>query len=272
MSFNIFRKESSNENLSESQMDYLKSKMVNPIADPVNIKLLSHLTRKQREKFSLYSKTVTLYFGEEVAELINIEETSAMRSMPKGYTPEKLIGLNIGCGGRTISPFLLPVDIMRENTFGQSQGEHGALTNSAFLALSDDLPFKSETVDYIVALHMLEHIEDPVSTINHWLDTLKPGGGIGLVLPDWRYTWDSRNDRAPFSHKWNPTPSLMRQLYEKHWSGKSYLETCDTYDFAMSFDVVLRKHGEFKPFCGPDPEKILSGYERHQQGIFLHGD
>ncbi|WP_189521357.1 methyltransferase domain-containing protein [Mesorhizobium sp. M1B.F.Ca.ET.045.04.1.1] len=258
--------------LTEEEIERLYGRLVQPIADVKNVALLSPLTRIQREQFSRATKSVVLYLGREVPEIIEAEELAAMKSVPLGYSPERLVGLNIGCGDRTSPPYLLAVDIMRKDSPGKASGEHSQLNASAFLEILDDLPFKPNTVDYIVALHMLEHIGDPVGAISHWLDIIKPGGGIGIVVPDWRFTWDSRNDRAPFGHKWNPTPDLVRRLYEEHWSSKANLQQLDTYDFAMSFDFVLRKHGRFVPFAAPDPVTIKSGYQRDQEGIFLHGD
>ena len=161
---------------------------------------------------------------------------------------------------------------MRGQDDATISGAHHALTTGAFLALPYDLPFKDGTIDYVVALHMLEHVENPVRAIHHWLDIIKPGGGIGIVVPDWHYTWDSRSDSAPLNHKWNPTPSLIRRLHQENWSDRAELETLATYPFKLSFDFVLRKRGIFVPFTIPPVEEILSGRERHEAGIFLHGE
>jgi len=82
----------------------------------------------------------------------------------------------------------------------------------------------------------------------HWLGILKPGGGIGVIVPDWRYTWDARHDNAPYGHKWNPSPDVVRKWYSDHWSKSCMLEAIDTYDFKLSFDFILRKPGTFRPF------------------------
>ncbi len=257
--------------LTREEMFSLKEKIIHPITNSRNIELLGHLSIKQREQLARETKSFVFYFGDEVPALQKAEEDAAMSAAPRGYELKNLIGLNIGCGTRTISPYLLQVDIMREGVLGRVSGEHGELLSSAFLAVPDDLPFKPGTIDYIVALHMLEHVEDPVGVVDHWLDIIKPGGGIGIVVPDWRYIWDSRNDSAPYGHKWNPTPSLIQKLYNEHWSGRSSLERLNSCDYAMSIDFVLRKNGEFVPFRAPAPETMKSGRQRFEEGIFLHG-
>ena len=258
--------------LADSVVADLKSRMVPEIASNHNVGLLSSLSRQEREYFARASKTVVLYLGEEVPAVMKAEEIAVMAAAPTGHPLTALNGVNIGCGQRTVSPLLLQVDIMREPVLGIESGEHGDLNASAFLARPNDLPFKGESIDYIVSLHTLEHIEDPVETVNHWLDIVKPGGGIGIVVPDWRYTWDARNDHAPYSHKWNPTPALIEHLFSKHWSDRAALEQLCSYDFALSFDFVLRKQGRFVPFTPPNAATIKSGAERCEQGIFLHGE
>ena len=170
--------------LTDIEVADLKSKMHPEIANRYNVDLLSKFSLEEREYFARASNTVVLYIGDEVKSFMQAEEDAAMRAIPAGYHPIDLIGLNIGCGNRLISPYLIPVDILRENVLGVSHGEHISLTASALLSKPDDLPFKAWAVDYIVSLHMLEHSEDPIKTVNHWLDIIKPGGGIGVVLPD----------------------------------------------------------------------------------------
>lgn len=239
---------------------------------PHNISVLSELSLPEREEFARKAKKMVLYYGEEVAAVQKAEEDGAMSAMPPGYSADKLNGLNIGCGNRLISPYLTPVDIMRVQPETHLAGVHHALTPGAMLALPDSLPFKEGSIDYIVALHMLEHVENPIRVIHHWLDVLKPGGGIGIVVPDWRYTWDSRKDSGIFSHKWNPTPSLIEKIYREHWDDRADLESLATYPYKLSFDFVLRKRGVFVPFSPPSETEIRTGERRHQDGIFLHGE
>lgn len=239
------------------------------MTDPANVEALRHLSQAEREEFARATGSLVLYFGDEVAACQREEEEATLTAAPPGYSLELLNGLNIGCGNRLISPYLTPVDIMRYPPSQQIGGEHAVLTPSAFLALPDALPFRPGSIDYIVALHTLEHISDPVRIILHWLDVLKPGGGIGIVVPDWRYTWDARSDEMPYGHKWNSCPDLVTDLYRKHWFYHCELERIDTLPFKLSFDFVLRKHGLFQPFSRMSLETALSGHQRAESGMFL---
>jgi SAM-dependent methyltransferase len=47
------------------------------------------------------------------------------------------------------------------------------------------------TQDFLIASHVLEHVQNPIQTLTHWLRVLKPGGILFLVLPDKRFTFDA---------------------------------------------------------------------------------
>jgi predicted SAM-dependent methyltransferase len=66
---------------------------------------------------------------------------------------------------------------------------------------ANNLPKKN--VDYIFSSHCLEHLEDWVSVMDYWYDTLKVGGVLFLYLPDysqiyWR-PWNNRKHLNVFS-------------------------------------------------------------------------
>jgi SAM-dependent methyltransferase len=65
-----------------------------------------------------------------------------------------------------------------------------------------------ESVDYIISLHNLEHLEDPVRVVLHYLSLLKPGGGLGIVIPTWQYAWRAQFDGHAWGHRWNTAPEV----------------------------------------------------------------
>lgn len=60
--------------------------------------------------------------------------------------------------------------------------------------------FADSSLDFVVANHMLEHVEDPIAAVEHQLRVLRPGGILFLSLPDARYTFDAPRARTTVEH------------------------------------------------------------------------
>ncbi len=63
-----------------------------------------------------------------------------------------------------------------------------------------DLPFRDNSLDYVLTSHVLEHVANPVKALAEWYRVLRPDGIIYLLLPDQRYTWDHKRPLTPLSH------------------------------------------------------------------------
>lgn len=100
---------------------------------------------------------------------------------------DKLWGIEIG--GAEHNSFNLPhclnVDYTAEPTVFSKGSE--ILCNEVMkvdiVANGDDLPFKDETLDYVISSHVIEHFFDPVKTIKEWLRVVKKGGYIFIIAP-----------------------------------------------------------------------------------------
>lgn len=234
-----------------------------------NIKLMAEFTARSREEFSRKTKSMILYLPNEAHLIKKLEEEAALRAAPIGYDLKALNGINIGCGDRRVSPYLTLIDIMREPQSGGASGEHHAFLDGAFLANPESLPFKQESLDYIVALHMLEHVANPHEVLTYWATLLKPGGGIGIILPNYEYTWDAHGDHSHYGHKWNSSVDVFRRIFDIYLDGVLNIETIGTLPHKISFDVVLRKPGAFCPFHISDATSAMSGAELAQRGLMI---
>ena len=222
---------------------------------------LEELSREEREEFAREHSKPVFYFKSESRECRAAAEEAVLSAAPRGHDLAALNGVNVGAGARPVSKFLTAVDLKRAHKKNQATG--------SFLAPMMPLPFKPNVVDYIVSLHSLEHIPNPVQVVMHWLYMIKPGGGIGLILPDWRYSWDARNDKGVWGHKWNSEPKVLKNMYERHFQDHCDLEALDTYDWKISFDVVLRKRGDFVPFDSAAYLVEDSGKKMNDEGRFV---
>lgn len=62
------------------------------------------------------------------------------------------------------------------------------------VANGDDLPFKDNTLDYVLSSHVFEHFFDPIKVLNEWIRVLKPGGYIAMIIPHKDRTFDKDRD------------------------------------------------------------------------------
>jgi SAM-dependent methyltransferase len=90
------------------------------------------------------------------------------------------------------------------------------IDNGETLATFDD-----ESLDFVINCHMIEHTEDPISTLNNWLRVLRPGGILYLVVPDMRYNFDCRREPTDFTHlleDHEKGPELSREAHYIEWA------------------------------------------------------
>jgi SAM-dependent methyltransferase len=80
--------------------------------------------------------------------------------------------------------------------------------------------FATDSLDFVVANHMLEHTEDPIGAIRSHVRVLRPGGVLFLALPDRRFTFDVVRDRTPLEHvlrDWEEGPAWSRRAHYREW-------------------------------------------------------
>jgi SAM-dependent methyltransferase len=57
-----------------------------------------------------------------------------------------------------------------------------------------------ESQDFVIANHILEHVQNPIAAIQRHLEVLRPGGILWLGLPDKRLTFDRARPVTPLAH------------------------------------------------------------------------
>lgn len=56
------------------------------------------------------------------------------------------------------------------------------------------------TQDFVIACHILEHLEDPIGAVKTWFRVLKLGGVLFMSIPDRRFTFDFYREVTPLAH------------------------------------------------------------------------
>jgi len=81
--------------------------------------------------------------------------------------------------------------------------------------------FADESLDFVVANHVLEHLEDPVLALTNLLRVLRPGGILFLALPDARETFDDPRERTTLEHVLRDHaegPEVSRRQHYEEWA------------------------------------------------------
>jgi SAM-dependent methyltransferase len=69
------------------------------------------------------------------------------------------------------------------------------------LATAEDLTGVGDaSLDFVIANHLLEHLEDPIAGLLEFQRVLKPGGVVYLALPDQRRTFDRKRELTTVQH------------------------------------------------------------------------
>jgi len=56
------------------------------------------------------------------------------------------------------------------------------------------------SLDFLLASHVLEHLANPLKAINQWRRMLKNGGFMIIIVPDKRFTFDHKRNVTTISH------------------------------------------------------------------------
>lgn len=77
------------------------------------------------------------------------------------------------------------------------------------------------SVDFVVASHVIEHLEDPIGGLLAWLRVTRPGGVVWLAVPERRRTFDSERPRTPLEHvvrDHDEGPAWSRTAHYEEWA------------------------------------------------------
>jgi len=117
--------------------------------------------------------------------------------------------LDLGCGGNKTIPDSIGIDFVPKDETVETL-QSGTVSSADVSAdVSQGLPVKD--ADTIIARHILEHMQDPITAIKHWLDSLKPDGILIIAVP-----LEGLVNSIPMNieHKCSWNPKSMRVMLE----------------------------------------------------------
>lgn len=99
---------------------------------------------------------------------------------------ERIVGdviLDLGCAGNKTVPHAIGVDMIPKDQVVEtlvSQVSEADVTAD----VSKELPFEQNSVDTIIARHIVEHLMDSVTVLRHWRGLLKENGRLIIAVPN----------------------------------------------------------------------------------------
>lgn len=94
--------------------------------------------------------------------------------------------------------------------------------------------FKDDSLDFIIANHMLEHCRNPIKTIETHLKKIRTNGILFYAIPDKRFTFDKKRDLTTIEH-------LKNDYLEKNDHSKHYTEWVkDTEGYTDTKEIKAR--------------------------------
>ncbi len=111
------------------------------------------------------------------------------------FVPKFLKGAGVEIGAfESPVPGIKPIYVDKFREFG------GKPCQADYYGEAVDLPFLDNSLDYIVASHVLEHTANPIAALVEWYRVLRPGGIAYIVVPDKRFTWDRGRPDTSLEH------------------------------------------------------------------------
>lgn len=89
--------------------------------------------------------------------------------------------------------------------------------NVDVVADASSLPFSSESLDFLVSSHVLEHCPDTLAALEEWLRVLKRGGRLVLRLPHGLRTFDRGRAFTTLEHHIQDYEDHVDSTDRTHW-------------------------------------------------------
>lgn len=102
--------------------------------------------------------------------------------------------------------------------------------------------FPDASVDFVAANHVLEHMEDPLATLETFARVLRPGGIAFIALPDGRHSFDAQRPRTTVEHllrDHREGPETSRREHYEEWA--RYIEGVPPERIAERADAFARE-------------------------------
>jgi len=154
-------------------------------------------------------------------------------------------------------PELSDVDLVRVDVMGDAQ---------------DLSEFASNSLDFVIANHLLEHLEDPIRGLAEMMRVLKRGGMLYLALPDARATFDATRALTTVDHvidEYRNGTHANREAHFLDWveHAEKYRETADKSRLARARELMAQDYSIHYHVWRPDTFLEVLIAAKHEAGL-----
>lgn len=195
-----------------------------------------------------------------VAPIFNLSDLNWGRVRSSSMDMREVVASNLfGTGlefGAGASPFPVPIDcnilyadvfpfneLSSDSHLYPGQDLHSLIRPDYVTDIKTLSGIADNSLDFIVACHVIEHTNNPLAALDSCYRALKPGGSLILVVPDMTRTFDSGRKLTTLDHLLEDytNPSDARDLL--HY--KEFYEKSFSIPPGEDFDqFILHKHKE----------------------------
>ncbi|MDR2427261.1 MAG: class I SAM-dependent methyltransferase [Endomicrobium sp.] len=219
----------------------------------------------QKEKlnrlFTKIKRCLSCFCKETVKYLIKVKNIKSILFLPEGCSRSSALankylkGLRgIEIGGSSYNDFFLNT-INIDCDVNPIQHKYGEIVKVDIIAEGDNLPFKDNIFDFVLTSHVLEHMWDPIKTLNEWIRVIKPNGYVFMIIPHKERTFDKPRQRTSLNEliKRHECKDPLTRTHYNVWITEDVLELCrylnlNVIDFqdkddkiGNGFTIVIKK-------------------------------
>ena len=179
----------------------------------------------------------------------HLARESIVRRMIKRFGPDSPRILDVGCGTGATTASLLPFGPVLGLDIGDTALRLARERNvTVTRANAVDLPVRNESFDIVVALDVLEHLDDDVAAVRSIRNALEPGGILVATVPAYECLWSPHDEAVGHKRRY-----VRSRLERSLVAGGLQVEVC-TYVMAaiLPLAAAFRLAGRILPHnAGP---------------------
>lgn len=121
--------------------------------------------------------------------------------------------------------------------------------------------FKKDSLDFVIANHVLEHCHNPIQALGMWLGVLRVGGIVYMALPEKTFTFDKPRAVTTIDHllkDFYEGPAVRDHEHYREWFSVIDKLSGDALELRVKHAVETYENIHFHVWDGPAMDQLMS--------------